>query len=563
MLQELVIDNFAIIAHLQLAFNEGMSVLSGETGAGKSIIIDAVGLLAGGRGSQEFIRTGSDKAILQGLFEINAENAGLIFDLNALGINFEDWQLIIQREMHRNGRNIIRVNGTLINLATLKKIGSWLVDIHGQNEHQELMQTEKHLGLLDAYGGSGIEQKIKEYQIIYAEYRVIKKQLVQQQSGEQQWAQRLDMLQFQVEELENANLDVNEEEVLLVERERLNNFQKISAALATANQCLTSSDNSVIDNLGRALQALQLVEHIDANLGELSTNLGNSYYTLQDLAQDVERESDLLEYDEQRLNEIEERLNLIQQLKRKYGTTVREILIYFEKIKVEYRKMQANTNSSEDISQKLGALQDKLKLKATELHVLRNKNSEKLVIEIHEQLKELYMDKAIFSVKFNETSQFTKNGTDNIEFYIQTNPGENAKPLAKVASGGELSRIMLALKTIFAKNQGITSIIFDEVDTGVSGRVAQAIAEKIAKIASYSQVLTITHLPQVAAIADNHFLIVKNVIDGRTKTRVNLLSAKDRIHELARMISGTTITELALANAQEMLKLSREIKVKL
>ena len=563
MLRELVIDNFAIIEHLQLEFNDGMSVLSGETGAGKSIIIDAVGLLAGGRGSQEFIRTGSDKAVLQGLFEIKAENTGLVAELNMLGIAFDDWQLIIQREIHRNGRNVIRINGTLINLSTLKKVGGWLVDIHGQNEHQELMQAEKHLGMLDLYGGATVKNKLNEYQIIYDEYTIVKKQLTQQETGQQQWAQRLDMLQFQVEELETANLDINEEETLLAERERLNNFQKISAALATANQSLINSDNNVIDNLGLAMQAMQGIENIDDSLSELSKNLANAYYTLQDIAQEVERENDLLEYDEERLNEIETRLNLLQQLKRKYGSTVIEMLDYLGKIKAEYNDMQANSISSEELSSKLASLQKQLTSKAKELHNLRISNSNQLVTQIHEQLKELYMDKAIFSVNITETNYFSKNGTDIIEFYIQTNPGETAKPLARVASGGELSRIMLALKTIFAKNQGVTAIIFDEVDTGVSGRVAQAIAEKIAKIASYSQVLTITHLPQVAGMADNHYLIIKKVTDERTKTTVQLLPTSARAKELARMLSGSAITDLALANAEEMLKISAQIKEQL
>lgn len=561
MLQELSIDNFAIIPHLQIDFNEGMTVLSGETGAGKSIIIDAVGLLAGGRGSQEFIRTGSNKAVLQGAFTIENNSQALLTQLEMLGIDTIDEQLIIQREIHRSGRNVIRVNGMLLNLTSLKQIGEYLVDIHGQNEHQELMQPEKHLSMLDEYAGNDIQKLKMAYQEVFSKYKQTLRAVKEKQQNQQEWAQRFDMLKFQVEELEAAELIDEEEDLLLAERGRLNNFQKIMGALEIANVHLNGADEpGALDNIGEAMQAMQSIDDIDDNYHEISETIANCFYALQEAAKDVSRQSDLLEYDEERLNQIEQRLDLIHQLERKYGPDITTMLAYLDKIKREYAEMETVSADGNQLEERLADLTTQLQKLAHQLTSARQVKAIALAEQIHQQLKDLFMEKARFSVNFKNRSDFQVDGLDEIEFYIQTNPGETAKPLAKIASGGELSRMMLAMKTIFAQNQGVTSIIFDEVDTGVSGRVAQAIAEKIATIASHSQVLTITHLPQVAAMADQHYLIQKAVIADRTETSVTLLDARQRASELARMLSGAEVTDLALANAAELLDLANEKK---
>lgn len=561
MLQELSIDNFAIIPHLQIDFNQGMTVLSGETGAGKSIIIDAVGLLAGGRGSQEFIRTGSPKAVLQAAFMIDPTNQKLMQVLADLGIEVSDEQLIIQREIHRSGRNVIRVNGMLLNITTLKQIGEFLVDIHGQNEHQELMQPEKHLAMLDEYIGRQLVDLKEQYQQTFREYRQVLKAVNEKQQNQQAWAQRFDMLKFQVEELEDADLILDEEEQLLAERSRLNNFQKIMSALELVSIKLSGNEEAgAVDNLGEAMQAMQSIENIDENYHEISETIDSSFYALQEIVKDVSNQIDLLEYDEERLNQIEQRLDLIHQLERKYGPDVAAMLAYLTKIKAEFTKMENVSANSDQLEEQLDALTQRLQQQGDALSVLRQTSAVTLADKIHQQLKDLYMEKAQFSVNFKSRSTFQLDGLDEVEFYIQTNPGETAKPLAKIASGGELSRMMLAMKTIFAQNQGVTSIVFDEVDTGVSGRVAQAIAEKIATIAAHSQVLTITHLPQVAAMADQHYLIQKTVINERTETSISSLDEQQRARELARMISGTEVTDLSLANATELLVLANSKK---
>ncbi|QBO36757.1 DNA repair protein RecN [Periweissella cryptocerci] len=561
MLRELSIDNFAIIPHLNVDFSTGMTVLSGETGAGKSIIIDAVGLLAGGRGSQEFIRTGSDKAILQAAFELNQENNLTLQMLDQLGIEHSDGQLILQREIQRSGRNVIRINGILANLATLKQVGETLVDIHGQNEHQELMQPEKHLGMLDEYATKQISALLSAYQAKYQAYQKVLAAVKKKQANEQEWAQRLDMLKFQVEELENAELVAGEEAELMAERDRLNNFQKIVEALEATNANLNGDeDQGALDSVGEAMNVMQSIENIDDQYREISEAIASAFYALQEAANDAVRQSDLLEYDEGRLNEIETRLEQLHQLERKYGDSVEVMMTYLDKIKQEYLEMQTANADGSELEQQLATLTADLQQAGQKLSQVRQTQGEKLAGAIHEQLKDLYMDKAVFSVYFKPTTNFFPTGIDDVEFYIQTNPGEDAKPLAKIASGGELSRMMLAMKTIFAQSQGITAIIFDEVDTGVSGRVAQAIAEKIADIASYSQVLTITHLPQVAAMADQHFFIEKKIIGKRTETSLTVLEDDQRAQEIARMLSGTEVTELALANAEELLKLARARK---
>lgn len=559
MLQELTIDNLAIIDHLSLEFGDRMTVLTGETGAGKSIIIDAVSLLAGSRGSQEFIRRGADKLNLQGQFSIPA-NAALIALLDQLGINHEDDNLIIQREIHRSGRNTIRVNGNLVNAATLRQIGAFLVDIQGQNEHQLLMQPEQHLKLLDEYAQKKTAATRTLYQKQYAEYERINRALKQKQNNEKQWAQRLDMLQFQVKEIESADLKLGEDTELESERERLNHFQQINTSLQTASTVLNGDENgSALDSIAEAMAALQEISHFDQSYSQLADDISSAYYALQDNAANVARKLDSLEFDDTRLDAIETRLATISDLERKYGDSVEQILKYYNKIKAELTDMQTAEDDNSNLSGQLSHSAQQLEQTATKLSRQRQQAARQLAQDIHQQLKELYMDKAVFEVKFLKHSEqhFLPSGIDQVEFYIQTNTGESLGPLAKIASGGELSRVMLALKTIFAKSQGITSIIFDEVDTGVSGRVAQAIAEKIRLIAHHSQVLCITHLPQVAAVATHHFLIEKQVQHQRTTTTVTKLTSAQRVTELARMLAGAEITKLTLEHAQELLRMAQ------
>ncbi|MBL1057792.1 MULTISPECIES: DNA repair protein RecN [Ligilactobacillus] len=555
MLQELSIKDFAIIDEIQISFQPKMTVLTGETGAGKSIIIDALGLLAGGRGSTEFIRKGEKKAVIQGLFTLPRE-ANTYNILEEYGIDSEDGQIILQRDLYRGGRNICRINGMMVNLATLRKVGETLIDIHGQNEHQELMKPENHIDLLDEYDKK-TSQLRNQYQVVYQNYRKLKLSMEKKEADEKAWAQRLDMLNFQVKEIEEAGLKINEEDELVEEKNKLDNFQAIHDALELSYQILSGEKIDVVGNLGNAMNELSDVSDLSENLQEINTKISDAFYSLEDAARDISDELDSMEWNGERLNEIEERLELIHQLKRKYGDTIEDILHYHSRIEKELREMENAEQNSEKQERQLSEALEKVKELAIKLSKQRKKSAKKLEKMIHEQLSALYMDKAVFEVKFLNNSKLYSKGIDKVEFYIQTNPGEEMGPLAKIASGGELSRIMLALKTIFSQKMGVTSIIFDEVDTGVSGRVAQAIAEKISQISNNSQVLCITHLPQVAAIADNHYYISKSVNDGRTETSLKELDEKQKIREIARMLSGSEITELTLKHAEELIKMSK------
>lgn len=557
MLQELTIDNLAIIKHLSLEFANQMTVLTGETGAGKSIIIDAVGLLAGGRGSQEFIRRGEEKLRLQGQFALTAD-PGLAALLDSLGIEYEDGTLIIMREIHRNGRNTIRVNGQLINTTMLRQIGAYLVDIQGQNEHQLLLQPEKHLGMLDQYASKQVQPLITKYQQLYRDYSQLKAAVTKKQANEQQWAQRLDMLHYQVDEIGSAQLKADEEEQLTSERDRLEHFQQINNALQQAVATFNDGEAPVLDQVATVMEAINGIAEFDDDYDSLSKSLNDAYYALQDVANQAGQQLDLLEFDDQRLAEIDQRLTVIGDLEHKYGDSVAKVLDYYAKIKKELDTMEAAADSNNDLEARLATAQEQLQTIGEELSQVRQQAAHQLATQVHQQLAELYMAKADFEVHFAKQASgtFTPTGIDKVEFYIRTNPGESMGPLAKIASGGELSRVMLALKTIFAANEGVTSIIFDEVDTGVSGRVAQAIADKIRLIAANSQVLCITHLPQVAAVAQHHFLIKKAVHDERTTTTVTSLAAAQRVNELARMLSGEKVTKLTKEHAQELLQMA-------
>lgn len=560
MLQELTIDNLAIIDHLSLEFDDHMTVLTGETGAGKSIIIDAVSLLAGGRGSQEFIRKGEEKLSLQGQFEI-PKLPGYVAQLDELGIRHDDGALIISREIHRSGRNTIRVNGTLVNAATLKQLGSGLVDIQGQNEHQLLLRPEAHLGMLDQFANAKVQPLLASYQEQYQEYRRLEAAVNQKKANEQQWAQRLDMLRYQVKEIGDADLRADEEDELIAERERLEHFQQIATTLQQVVGVLNDDEEApVLDQVATIMNAAQEIAPFDPEYDDLAQSLSDAYYSLQDVANQAGHQLDSLEFDEERLATINARLATIADLEHKYGESLADVLAYYDQIKEELTDMEAAADSGSDLEERLNAVQADLLNQGNALSQVRQTAARKLAKQVHTQLKELYMDKAVFEVNFAKTKKpvFSATGIDQVEFYIQTNPGEAMGPLARIASGGELSRVMLALKTIFAQGEGVTSIIFDEVDTGVSGRVAQAIADKIRLIAEGSQVLCITHLPQVAAVAQHHLLIQKRVHDQRTTTSVTPLNTNQRVEELARMLAGDTITKLAREHASELLTMAKQ-----
>ena len=560
MLAELSIKNFAIIESLSISFEKGLTVLTGETGAGKSIIIDAIHLLVGGRGSAEFVRHGEEKAEIEGLFQLDDPNHPIISKSLEFGIEIEEGMVVLRRDISRTGKSVCRINGKLVTISTLREIGSTLVDIHGQHEHQELMDETIHLSLLDQFGSEEIAGSHAEYLDVFRRYEQTLQKLKSLSENDQQTAHRLDLIQFQLDEIQKANLKLHEDEELSEERRKLGNFERTFEAIQSSYTALHGEQRG-LDWLSMVMGYLEDAAALDSTYKDIFEAVSNSYYQLEDAARTLRNELDGLEYDPQRLNEIEDRLNEINQLKRKYGKTINDIVEYAAKIEEEIETLQNKETHISELEKELSSIKKDLILEAKQLSEIRHKWADKLTKLIHKELKELYMAKTIFEMRFEtDFEHFSKTGVDHVEFYISTNPGEPLKPLSRVASGGELSRIMLALKSIFSQHQGVTSIIFDEVDTGVSGRVAQSIAEKIYKVASGSQVLCISHLPQVAAMADTHLFISKVITGGRTKTYVTPLNVEEKIKEIGRMISGAEITDLTKKHAEELIFLAGENK---
>jgi len=547
LIQEIYIKNFAIIEEVQCTFEKGMTVLTGETGAGKSIIIDAVGLLIGERASLEMIRYGEEKSLIQGVFRI--EDPSVVEKLQEFGVEVVEDELMIQRELLQNGKSNCRINGQLATVALLKQIGPYLIDIQ-----------EKHLGLLDEFAHHQMGDLISEYDEAYAKVVAAKQELRALQTAEKEDAQRVDMLKFQLQEIEEANIYVGEEEQLSEEKEYFTHFQKIQTALQTALAALEGEEYSSVDAIGEATREVESLESISTSFKTLSTQMSEAYYQLQDAASAIRHEIENAEFDEERLAFIEERLDVYYQLKRKYGDDAEEILAFQDKARDALNKIEnkeALIAETEKVLKK--AILEAFAI-AEKISSIRREVAKRLEADIVSELHGLYMENAQFAIQFKTSEALLETGIDLVEFYISTNKGEPLKPLSKIVSGGELSRITLAMKSIFTKEQLVGTIIFDEVDTGVSGRVAQAIASKMHYISEYAQVLSITHLPQVASMADTHIHIEKVEEGDRTHTILKVMDQTERTEEIARMLSGTTITALTLENAKELLQISNAIK---
>lgn len=551
MLLEISIKNFAIIESISLNFEKGMTVLTGETGAGKSIIIDAMNMMLGARATTEVIRHGAPKAEIEGLFSIeNNRTLEEIFDEQGLELSDE---IIIRREILQNGRSISRINGQMVNLSVLRTIGQQLVDIHGQHDQEELMRPHRHIQMLDEFGDTSFFELKEAYQMSFDNYRRMRKQVLDIKKNQQEHKARIEMLEFQMAEIEAANLKAGEDVTLNQERDRLLNHKHIADTLTNAYSMLDNEEFSSLSNVRSAMNDMESLEEFDPEYREISSSLSESYYVLEDITKRLESIIDDLDFDGNRLMQVESRLDLIHTITRKYGGSVDDVLEYFAKITDEYNLLTGNNLSSEDMEIELKKLEKNLVDLAGQVAQARHKIAQDLEAEIKQELQDLYMEKAQFQVRFSK-GKFSREGNESVEFYISTNPGEDFKPLVKVASGGELSRLMLAIKSAFSRKEGKTSIVFDEVDTGVSGRVAQAIAQKIHKIGQNGQVLAISHLPQVIAIADYQFFIEKISNEHSTVSTVRLLTVEERIEEVAKMLAGENVTEAALNQARELLQ---------
>ena len=551
MLLEISIKNFAIIEEISLNFEQGMTVLTGETGAGKSIIIDAMNMMLGSRATTDVIRHGAPKAEIEGLFSLeNSRALREIFEEQGWELTDE---LIIRREILQNGRSVSRINGQMVNLSVLKAVGQHLVDIHGQHDQEELMRPQLHIAMLDEFGTADFLNLKSRYQETFDRYRSLRKQVLTLQKNQQEHKARIEMLEFQMAEIESAALKSGEDTAMHQERDRLLNHKLIADTLTNAYTMLDNEDFSSLTNVRSAMNDLESIEDYDPAYKELSGSLSETYYVLEDVSKRLEDILDGLDFDGDRLLQVESRLDLINSITRKYGGQVDDVLDYFAQISKEYSLLTGSNLSSEDMDRELKALERELVELAQELSQARHGLAAQLEAEIKQELQDLYMEKARFKVQFSK-GKFNREGNEQVEFYISANPGEDFKPLVKVASGGELSRLMLAIKSAFSRKEGKTSIVFDEVDTGVSGRVAQAIAQKIHKIGANGQVLAISHLPQVIAIADYQFFIEKISDENSTVSTVRLLTADERVQEVAKMLAGEDVTEAALTQARELLK---------
>ncbi|HEL1841085.1 TPA: DNA repair protein RecN [Streptococcus suis] len=551
MLLEVSIKNFAIIEQVSLNFENGMTILSGETGAGKSIIIDAMNLMLGARATTDVIRHGAAKAEIEGLFSFENSRA-LEQILLEQGIEVAD-ELIIRREILQNGRSVSRVNGQMVNLSVLKQIGQYLVDIHGQHDQEELMKSRHHIRLLDSFGEDEFWSLKDRYQTTFDAYRSLRKRVLEKQKNEQEHKARIEMLEYQIAEIEAADLKSGEDIQLNQERDKLLNHKQIADTLTNAYALLDNEDFSSLNNLRSAMSDLQSLEEFDPDYKQLSSSLTEAYYVVEDITKRLSDVVDNLDFDGNRLMQLESRLDLLNTITKKYGGTVDDVLDYFSKISEEYNLLTGNDLSGDDLEVQLKNLEKELVERAGQLSQSRHELAVVLEDIIRQELQDLYMEKARFQVRFTK-GKFNREGNETVEFYISINPGEDFKPLVKVASGGELSRLMLAIKSAFARKEGKTSIVFDEVDTGVSGRVAQAIAQKIYKIGQYGQVLAISHLPQVIAIADYQFFIEKISDEHSTVSRVRLLTKEERIEEIAKMLAGDKITDAARNQAKELVE---------
>ena len=547
MLSLLHIENIAVIERSDISFDQGFNVLTGETGAGKSIVIDAISAILGERAYRDMIRTGSSKASVRAVF-IDVPQYPWF---EQYGVPY-DSEVIIQRDIHMDGKNVCRVNGSLVTVAVLRELGLQLINIHGQHDSASLFDESNHLKYLDEFAEN--EPLRGEYTLCYQKVADLRRQIDELTMDEGEKLRRMETLKYQIAEIEKAALQPGEDDALESRRKLLQNAEKIASGMNEAVENLYGGDDTdgAASMLSAAERALARIARFDDDIASLHDKVADLMYQVQDAAELVRDARDDLSYSERELDEIESRLDVIHKLRRKYGTTCEDILAYLDRAKQELDEIEFADDHLERLKGKLMKAEKAAWDAAYALRDNRIAASETLAQRILTELAQLDMPKVQFSCNFTEL-ELTPNGADAVAFYMSANAGEALKPMNKVASGGELARIMLAMKNVLAEKDQIDTLIFDEVDTGVSGRAAQKVAEKLRSVATHKQVLCVTHLPQLAALAQTHFLIAKAERDGRTYTTVTPLDREGRKMELARIIGGTNITEITLKSAEEML----------
>ena len=536
MLTNLHIKNIGIIEDLNIEFNQGLNVLTGETGAGKTLIIDSLQIISGGRFSKEMIRKGENYSFVElCLYEPENENA-------------IEGNIIVSREINSNGKNMCKINGRMVTVNELKEFMSKFIEIHGQRDNQTLLDNKFHLKYLDGFIGSKIKDEKKKYKEFYTKYLEIKKELNQNYGDEKERQRKLDLLKYQIKEIENANLKKDEEIELEEKRNIIVNAEKIADNLKEADYLI--SENT-IDSISMSIRALEKIEGIDEKYEKISNNLKSIYYELQELSRDLGDYKEDVYFDEQERNEVEERLDLIHDLKRKYGNDCQEILNYKEKIEKEVEQIENLEEYNEIKRKELKQIEIEMDKMAEKMHDMRIEHAKIISESINKELEELEMKNAKINVRVEKQEEFSKNGKDIVTFYINTNLGEEEKELSKIASGGEMSRTMLAIKKVLADTDKMSVLIFDEIDTGISGKAANSVATKLKTIAKSHQVMCISHLPNIAAMADYNYFISKNTKNERTSTQIKQLKENEIIEEIARISSGE-INDISLKYANEL-----------
>ena len=537
MITKLHIKNIGIIENVEIDFNNGLNVLTGETGAGKTLILDSLGIISGGRFSKEMIRKGETNSYVElCMYEPESEYS-------------IDGNIIISREININGRNMCKINGRMATVNELKEFMSKFIEIHGQNDNQNLLDIKEHQKYLDGFIGDKIESMKTEYFEIFTRYNEIKKELKENFGDDKERQRKIDLLNYQINEIEVASLKEGEEDELEEKRKIIMNSEKIANSLTEADMAI---GENTIDLLSTGIRALEKIEQIDKKYEQTVSNLKGVYYELQEISKDISSYREDTYFDEQERSEVEERLDLIYDLKRKYGNSITEILQYNEEIKQEIDKIENLEERNNELKKEKTQIKEKMTQLALEIHKIREKKAKELSIEINSNLKDLEMKNAKINVHVDYIEdEFYSTGKDKIEIYISTNIGEDEKELAKIASGGEMSRVMLAIKTVLANTDQMPILVFDEIDTGISGKAANRVAEKLSKIATKHQVLCISHLPNIAAIADYNYFISKHIQNERTNTNIKLLNENEVINEIARISSGE-INEATIKYATEL-----------
>lgn len=553
MLEHLHIRNVALIKESEISFGDGLNILTGETGAGKSMIIDSLQFALGGRAGKDFLRHGEKQAAVEALFSVQSQALTEKLAENGI-VPEEDGTLLITRTLSEAGKSVCRINGSTVTVGMLKEIAEDMIDIYGQHEHQSLLNPVKHIRLLDRFCGAGFGEAMEEYKNSRQRLKDLEKQLTILIGDESQREQRMDMLLFQKEEIEAAELQEGEEDALLEQKKRLSSMERLIRLTGESVTLLYDGDDrapSACDQLGDALAKLREAAEYDAALSPLADALADGYAAVEDCARELKREAEKQEADPEELERIEERLQLFYKLKRKYGGSIEAVLEFYEKAVQELEFLSNSSEKAAELSAKKAAEEKRLSALAETLTARRRATAEQVEEQIETALHDMEMKHARFHIQIEEKADWGADGKDKVEFLISANAGEPLKPLAKIASGGEMSRVMLALKTVLVDADEIGTFIFDEIDTGVSGRTARRVGEKMRFLGGKRQLLCITHLPQIAAMADNHFLIEKESDAGETVTRVTALDEEGAVCEVARLMND--VTETTLAAARELL----------